>query len=82
MLHKIKIYLVKLKYQTFENLNINNRCNVSITSLMDEKDLLSSSTRSGANINVYPQYSQDYWRSSYCTAIKVKLKSHKIYTKI
>ena len=68
---------------------------------MDERYLLPASIRSGANFNVYPQFSRilfsdhvawlwdfaqrlqrDYWCSAYYTNIKVKLRTHKIYTQI
>ena len=37
---------------------INNCYNLSITFSMEEKDLLPASIRSGANVNVYPEFSQ------------------------
>ena len=37
---------------------INNCYNLSITFSMEEKDLLPASIRSGANVNVYPEFSR------------------------
>ena len=64
---------------------------------MDERYLLATSIRSGANFNVYPQSSRiedrvtslktsaqrlqrDYWPNAYYTNIRVRLRTHKIYT--
>ena len=66
---------------------------------MGERYLLPASILSGANFNVYPQFSRtvlsdrvaslkasgqplqrDYWRNAYCTNIKSRPGTHKIYT--